>query len=219
MDTLVDISIPWLADLDAASPDVLSAHLDEVERHSIAHLPWGASGSTPKTSFAIAHDNENIFLKFYVQEQHLKAVYTGYNDPVYEDSCVEFFIAFEDDSRHYNLEFNCIGTSMMQYGEGRDNRAFIPVDVLKSIRSQAIIKNNPGEDAYWELTLSIPASVFIYHPGLSLCSIQPRVNFYKCGDGLPQPHFMCWSRVEAPEPDFHQSAFFKAVSFGKCPTS
>jgi Carbohydrate-binding family 9 len=40
-----------------------------------------------------------------------------------------------------------------------------------------------------------------------------KANFYKCGDKLAQPHFLAWNRIETPEPDFHQPAFFGDIEF------
>ena len=40
-----------------------------------------------------------------------------------------------------------------------------------------------------------------------------KVNFYKCGDLLPEPHFICWNKVETTDPDFHQPDFFAPVVF------
>ena len=33
-------------------------------------------------------------------------------------------------------------------------------------------------------------------------------NFYKCGDDTPQPHFISWSPIDLPKPDFHAPQFF-----------
>ena len=35
-----------------------------------------------------------------------------------------------------------------------------------------------------------------------------RGNIYKCGDKLPVPHFISWSPISTPAPDFHCPRFF-----------
>ena len=40
-----------------------------------------------------------------------------------------------------------------------------------------------------------------------------RANFYKCADASVFPHWLTWSRVGLPEPDFHQPAFFGTLEF------
>src|SRR5690606_972047 len=129
------------------------------------------------------------------------------------DSCVEFFIAFDDDSSYYNLEFNCTGTCLAGYGTGRgEKRKLLPASVIRNIRQQSLVKTgNP--DISWELTLLIPLSVFCHHRFVSLKNQDCRVNFYKCGDDLPQPHYLCWSPIQAPAPDFHRPEFFAPARF------
>jgi hypothetical protein len=53
---------------------------------------------------------------------------------VHEDSCVEFFISFEEDSSYYNLEINCIGTCLFGYGKGKDEREMVDPVVIRKIK-------------------------------------------------------------------------------------
>ena len=49
------------------------------------------------------------------------------NDPVCEDSCVEFFVRPSCDKRYINFEVSAIGTMLIGLGEGREERlALIP---------------------------------------------------------------------------------------------
>ena len=43
--------------------------------------------------------------------------------------------------------------------------------------------------------------------------LQARGNFYKCGDGLPVPHFVSWAPIDTPNPDFHRPEFFDTICF------
>jgi hypothetical protein len=191
----------------------LSEMLDELERNPIGYAPWANGAATPEAGFTIAHNTGAILLKYYVQEREIRAVYHQLNDPVYEDSCVEFFIAFNDEPEYYNLEFNCAGTARVQFGPGKQERAFIPGHLLESIRYHISIQNRSDAGICWELTLLIPKEIFKYHPNLQLEQTAARVNFYKCGDSLPQPHFLCWSNIIADRPEFHLPAFFKDATF------
>jgi hypothetical protein len=40
-----------------------------------------------------------------------------------------------------------------------------------------------------------------------------RANFYKCGDDLPEPHFLAWNMINTEEPDFHRPEFFGTLEF------
>lgn len=39
------------------------------------------------------------------------------------------------------------------------------------------------------------------------------VNFYKCGDDLPKPHYLCWNPIKSETPDFHLPEFFGNAIF------
>ncbi|MES2064346.1 MAG: carbohydrate-binding family 9-like protein [Bacteroidota bacterium] len=214
METATGLNIPHLNGFDDLRPvEAVSQILDGHERQLILHAPWANGGQQPRVSFVLAYGNNDIYLKYYVTEHTLKAEYSKFNDPVFEDSCVEFFIAFDGDASYYNLEFNCMGTCLAQYGQHKTGRIFLPVNLLKTIRHQTLVKNDSAGNIQWELTLCIPKKIFKFHPELSLEKSKAKVNFFKCGDGLPEPHFLCWSKIEAQKPEFHLSRFFKEITF------
>ena len=40
-----------------------------------------------------------------------------------------------------------------------------------------------------------------------------RANFYKCGDKTAHPHYLSWSPIDTPKPDFHRPEFFGELLF------
>jgi len=200
--------------MEAGNPtEDISAILNRHNRHTLTPAQWCANAAGVKTEFSIAYTDEHLLVKYYVSEPEVKAAYSLTNDPVYKDSCVELFIAFNDDDAYYNLEFNCAGTCLAQYGTNRTDRKFLPVNVLSDIRHMTTVKALAEGNIGWELTLIIPAAMFIHHPQLELSAGSARINAYKCGDDLQQPHYLCWGQIDSAEPDFHLSRFFKAVRF------
>lgn len=193
----------------------ISSFLNEVERQRIDTLLWSTDGYKPVVSFAIAFTEDAILLKFFVAEKYVEPNYHQINDPVYKDSCVEFFIAFGDDKSYYNLEFNAIGIALIGYGADKTHRELLHKSVISKIRSEHTIdllsgdKNIPA----WELTLSIPFTVFVHNNIVSLTGKDCRGNFYKCGDDLPDPHFLSWSAINYPQPNFHLPQFFGSIRF------
>jgi hypothetical protein len=176
--------------------------------------PWPSFEYLPEVSFAVGYSSHCLLIKFYVAEQYLQAVYNKINDPVHKDSCVEIFIAFDDDDDYYNLEFNSMGTCFAGYGKNRDERNTLPINVIRQIRHQTLVKSRAlNEGIGWELTLMIPNEVFCYHKITSLKERACRVNLYKCGDDLPEPHFLAWNEVYSEEPDFHLPQFFGNMQF------
>ena len=196
---------------DDKSIDAISLRLNGLERHELKMVPWATYAYKPTVHFSIAHNNRNIFLKYYVTESNIRANASAINGSVWEDSCVEFFISF-DNKGYYNLEFNCIGTALVGFGQGRTGRVQLAAQLIKKIRFQTMIKNT-DDQFEWELILVIPIEIFRSNPISSLKDITARANFYKCGDALPRPHFISWAPIEAESPNFHLPQFFGMLVF------
>ena len=209
------LSVPYLGLEDSTSIAEISMKLDHVRQEIVDHAPWNAFPYKPQASFAMAYGDSSVYLKFFVEEKHVKAVYSEPNQPVYKDSCVEFFVSFADEPEYYNFEFNCAGTCLLSFGEQRNNRKMTTADLIKSIAFQSSIKpaKNKGANIGWELTLAIPFAAFQYHEIASMKGKQCRANFYKCGDDLPEPHFLAWNMINTEEPDFHRPEFFGTLEF------
>lgn len=210
------LEVPFLSVPAESSLQHLSGLLDELEPHSLENGWFESFGYRPKVVFRLAHGDDCLYLKYYVQEQTILARFHASNEPVYKDSCVELFIAFDENS-YYNLEFNCLGTCLMELGSGRAGREKVDNRYINQIKRHAVInREHPGkegEDVQWQLTLVIPTAVFFRHSLPSLAGRQVRANFQKCGDDLPQPHYLSWTKIDTPEPDFHQPSFFGEIRF------
>ncbi|MGN6164576.1 MAG: carbohydrate-binding family 9-like protein [Flavisolibacter sp.] len=185
--------------------------LDSLEKHILNYTPWSSYPYKPDVKFAIAHNNNFIFLKYYVTEKSIRAAAGHINGNVWEDACVEFFVSFDNEG-YYNLEFNCIGTGLIGFGKEKPTRQRLPDEIIRQVKYQAII-NNEENGIHWELTLVIPVGVFAHHQLHSLSGTECRANFYKCGDALPQAHFVAWSNIEVPQPNFHLPEFFGTLTF------
>ena len=196
---------------DDKSIDAISLRLNGLEKHELNMVPWSAYAYKPTVQFSIAHNNKNIFLKYYVTETSIRANATTINGSVWEDSCVEFFISF-DDQGYYNLEFNCIGTALVGFGPERSGRVLLAEELIKKIRFETTIKNK-DDQFQWELVLVVPTEIFRRHSISSLKDITARANFYKCGDALPRPHFISWAPIKAQSPNFHLPQFFGMLVF------
>ena len=189
----------------------LSSAMDALTGQQLNFVPWPAYSYKPKVEFAIMYSDNSIFLKYFVDEKNIRSVNSIINSSVWEDSCVEFFISF-DDAGYYNFEFNCIGTALAGFGKEKINRQLLPADLIGEIKfHSSLVKTDDG--FHWELTLAIPSQVFIYHLPLILQGKKARANFYKCGDLLPEPHFISWTNIESAEPNFHLPEFFGTLIF------
>jgi hypothetical protein len=168
--------------------------------------------------FHIQHDGSSISLKFYVVEPQARATVAGFNAPVYEDSCVEFFISFAgEEPYYYNFEFNCIGAILGGYGKDRHERERIPGEILRQVNVRSSLGKKPfglkEGPVTWKLSARIPVGAF-FHSGIeNLSGKQATANFYKCGDKLDKPHYLSWQPVGTAEPDFHQPRYFGKLLF------
>lgn len=198
--------------VDNVSTGAVASTLRTLEKHTLDYAPWPSYPAKPAVQFSIAHCPSAILLQFGVKEKHMKAVHSNINDPVYKDSCVEFFISLDEGAAYYNFEFNCLGTVLAGFGRGNTDRELLPPAELQKIKTEVLISRGE-EQAQWEITLILPVTVFVHHPSLKLQGRQCSANFYKCGDDLPEPHFLSWSNIVSKEPNFHLPQFFGVLNF------
>lgn len=208
--------VPHISELQQDSPlPLISKRLDMLSKQQIDIAPWSVSKVNPATEFILAHNSKCLFLKYNVRESTVLARYRNTNDPVYKDSCVEFFVSFGEDPAYYNLETNCMGTCLLGYGKSRQDRQLLSKETVAQIRYFANLKvaKTACNEKNWQLTMVIPATVFAKHELSSFTGQKAKANFYKCGDDLPLPHYLAWHPIEAPEPDFHRPEHFGQVTF------
>ncbi len=183
----------------------------------IETINWPEYPYKPEVKFKIAWCQDQILLKYYVNEENILAKETRVNGDVYKDSCVEFFISTNENETYYNFEFNCIGTPHVGYGPGRATRALTDPEILKLIKVESSLGNQPFDEKtgghQWELMVVIPAACLTYDKDIVLKGIKAHANFYKCGDETSKPHFVSWNPVGTGTPDYHQPAYFGELSF------
>ncbi len=200
-------------------PELTDALATSGTRERLDFAPWPEFPYRPDVSVAVAFRDSELALHYRVREERLRAAWLRPNDPVWEDSCVELFIAPARDGLYYNFEFSCIGTCLAGVGRERVGRELLDPGLVGSIRTlpslgrDAIPVERRGELS-WELTVAIPFRLFVRH-GIATLSegSSMRANFYKCGDALSVRHYLAWSPVVAPGPDFHRPECFGELRF------
>lgn len=202
-----------LADVSRAMDDPASG----LELYRIDRINWPADYPyAPEVSFRAAHDGDTLFLKFYVHEECTMARVAEDNGEVWTDSCVEFFISF-DDTGYYNLELSCIGKALLGFRKQKDDCVHGSPEVMQSIGRYPSLGTEPFAerkgDNLWELTVAVPRSAFFKHGLHSLRGTEARGNVYKCGDNLSQPHFLSWNPIQTPTPNFHVEEYFGKIVF------
>lgn len=187
------------------------------EKPDWANIPAAAIDShlwsdvrTIVPSAQLAWDENHLYIRLKAQEPHILRRYTGNTDPVYEDSCLEFFFSpGQVGDRYFNFEANPNGALFVGYGRPGGNRCRLLREDFRTLLSVAPFEIPGG----WGLELTIPLSfIQIYAPDFSLeKGIKFRANFYKCGDETLEPHYIAWNPVEASKPCFHLPEFFGEI--------
>ena len=182
---------------------------------AINSINWKDFPYCPRVNFQIAYDSAHLYVRFEVEEEHLRAVYLNDNESVWEDSCVELFVQNEGDTHYYNFEINAIGTILASRRLSRteaehfDNEQMSRIIRISSLAHQPIDRKNNSE--VWRLLLGVPFDII----GCDRVPDELLVNLYKCGDMTQNPHFLSWSPIATSTPDFHRPEFFGKLVFDK----
>jgi hypothetical protein len=209
------LAVPYFSNAGYCdTEDALSDIFSTIEANPISYQPWPDIGIKPDAKFKLFYGDDAVFLKFMVKEKHFRASCRQINEPVYQDTCVEFFICFNENEPHYNFEFNALGVPLVGYGIKRE-RELLDVSLIKKIKSFDSYEKKDGDRLpfNWELTVAIPFDLFYKHKVTTLRGLECGANFCKCGDMLSEPHFLCWNNIVADKPDFHLPQYFGKLIF------
>jgi len=177
----------------------------------------------PRTQARLAYDNEAIYVIFRVEDRYVRAVAAKHQDTVCRDSCVEFFFTPGPDvsKGYFNLEMNCGGIMLMNYQiVPRQREAsltpedFEQIEVAHSLPRQ--VEPEMTAPTVWTVEYRLPlALVAKYFPDTVMPApgVTWRANFFKCGDETSKPHWLTWSYVDRPRPDFHVPECFGTLRF------
>ena len=207
------VKIPYLKDL---SPDDRKQSV-ELLINSGCVLPvnsinWPEYSYRPETKVFAGFGDELLWLYYDVKGDSLRVYCRNDQDPVWQDSCVEFFILQPEG--YFNFEFNSIGVCLAGFGNNRHGRRPIDHEKLNSIQRWPSLNIDclPADGAVvdWSLTIAIPLKMLGLEPNVAF-----KANFYKCGDESKIPHYLSWSPIETSAPDFHRPDFFGQLELSK----
>lgn len=207
------IRVP-LADFD--NRDMDSVLELEGARFDVDCVNWpGEFPYAPLCSGRIAHTEGSLVVDFRVSGLDLRAENKEDNGSQWEDSCVEFFVQDPDGSVYYNFEINALGKVLACVGADRHNRKPRPAEEMEAIARFATVKKLDAEKEgvqSWRVCIIIPFELIGVDPENP--PVKLRANFYKCGDKTAHPHFVSWSPIDTPNPDFHRPEFFGELILG-----
>ena len=182
----------------------------------IDHFLWLTNGYRPRVEARLCWSSRFLYVRFMVGEKRPPVRYTKFQDPVYKDSCVEFFVdMFPEKTLGYvNFEMNAAGTLLAAFGPDRDHRQPLWPEDLAGMSVQSDERPWPDIGNAWSVAYRLPLELFRKLYGEDVRSgLRAAANFYKCGDETEVPHYGAWSPVGTPAPDFHRPEFFGELVF------
>ncbi len=181
-------------------------HWEAVSVHKIDTINWSTFPYCPSVQFKIVHNSQTLFIRYDVDELYpVRAINTQDQDPVYQDSCVEFFF-LDDNDYYHNFECNAIGAMLSAYGKHRKNRTSrSPEEMQQIIRQPSVIEEKQGHFC-WSVVVGIPFAIL----GIARYG-RYRANFYKCGDKTEKIHYLSWNKIDLEQPNFHCSEYFGLI--------
>ena len=187
---------------------------------NIHNCLWDKTGYAPVSMGQVAYTDQGLYVKLTSYETEITGRYEILNEPVYTDSCLEFFLnpSPENDKRYMNFETNCLGTLLLGIGVHGDERRAINVDFKKTLQmTSSVTKDSISNyhDICWWVRYFIPFEFLeTYFGKLTITSGKKiAANMFKCGDETKYEHYLSWNKVEGSTPNFHQSQYFGEMIF------
>ena len=204
---VADWEAPAWRSLPALAVDLPAGKIPEHRPRTLARLCW---------------DEQFLHVIFQVHDRYVRAVAERYQDRVCTDSCVELFFTPGADlgQGYFNIEMNCGGTALFRHQLGRstgrkevseeDGRLLEAAHTLPS----RVDPELPGP-VTWVVCYRVPFDVLARYAPVDRprAGVEWRANLYKCGDATSHPHWLTWSPMDLPAPDFHRPEFFGTLRF------
>jgi hypothetical protein len=188
----------------------------------IASYMGDVPGFQPLVQAKMMYDNNNLYVIFLVRDRFIRCITKDINGPVWEDSCVEFFFAPDNNfpERYFNLEINCGGTPLMHYNRiaRKDTKAIDPVEIAKieiAHTLSQIVDPEIKDEISWSVEYRIPLKMLEKYTSITYPEpgVEWRANFYKIAMNNSNPHYITWSEVINDKPDFHIPQYFGLLKF------
>jgi hypothetical protein len=211
------------------APPLIAGWEDPVWRRAqvaeIDHFHPASSSHRPVARARLLYDERSFYLQFRVLDRYVRCTRTQYQEPVFRDSCVEFFVRPKTSAGYFNFETNCGGVLLLSYIEDptRTSEGFAKFTPVAQEHGQCIrIEHSMPRVVFpeqagpidWQVGCQIPLNVLEAYVG-PLGTLHGQVwlgNFYKCADESSHPHWASWSPI-GEELNFHRPDCFAPIQF------
>lgn len=206
---------PFVESIEKLSDEEIVALMRTQAANSVDCVNWKEFSYAPTVTARLAFSNNALAIMFEVKEDNVRAVTLEPNGPVWEDSCVEFFVKNPTGEGYFNFEINCIGTALAAYRRSRTDAQHFDEKQMERVRHFGSLPHQPidliGNPESWWMVEVIPFELL----GLKEAPSHIEANLYKCGDKCEKPHFLSWSPIALPEPNFHCPEYFGLVELAR----
>lgn len=171
---------------------------------------WGTDYVPKAHAQVVFKEGDGFYIRMECEETDPRAVCFRYNDPVYEDSCLEFFAVYMPDlsDKYINIEMNANGAYLCYLCDSIEKNVTIDTvtDFLPAVSSFKT-------ESSWGVDLHVPLDLIEDAYGSADITKGSKIlaNFYKCGDKTAIRHYGSWNEVINESPNFHLPEFFAEI--------
>ena len=188
--------------------EFMSGQSDFGERATVDKYNWGGDYRPSTFARLLFLPDFGFLLQMHCNEINPLRVFTRRDEPVYQDSSMEAFLAFSPNSDrpgYVNFEINANGAVLCQYGLGRNDRVFLRSIGIEPPDPEVMLNGNG-----WGFELKIPLCFISKVFGKTSFSSGSKLkgNFFKIGGENAPEHYGSMTSIIAPVPDFHLPQFF-----------
>jgi len=177
----------------------------------------------PEVQAKMVYDKDNLYVIFRVKDKYVKSITDRNNGPVYKDSAVEFFFCsdVENPRLYFNIETNCGGFVLFHHNNPIDrsqNKRLTDEDIaqLEIAHSMpAIVDPEITDEVIWTIEYKVPFDLLRKYSPITTPAkgVEWRANFYKIAEITSNPHYITWSKIDLPRPNFHVPEAFGRLIF------
>ncbi len=203
----------------------VDANWDKVQWKKVKEIPivnfmGKMPAFQPIVSAKMMYDKENLYLIYKVEDRYVRIQNTRFNSSVSTDACVEFFFSPDEDwpLRYFNVEINAGGTGLMAYHtDGKRNNVkeedFDMVELAHTLPKK--LDQEISGPVTWFLEFKMPLSLLGKYGNFTQPQrgVKWKANFYKTSSRSTNPHYITWSFVQNPIPQFHLPQYFGTLIF------
>ncbi len=194
------------------------------ETAEVAHFYPASSDHHPLTRVRAIYDSSGIHGIFQVQDQYVRCINNGFQEPVWQDACVEFFVKPKTGPGYFNFEMNCGGALLSYFiidptpvGDAFVNYIELPPEDGSQVRIQTslpvMVEPEIVTPVTWTLRFFVPFALLEKYVGFlgDLAGQEWRANFNKCAENNSHPHWATWQPLT--ELNFHSPGEFGILKF------